>query len=229
MTIPAADLTTTHLDAGADVPANARVELKAAVDKINAIINDLGAGNIVWTNANDGASSGLDSDLLDGQHGTHYLDLANSTGTLSSSKVQTSGLDSDLLDGQHGTHYLARANHTGSQAQSTITNLVTDLAAKLTQTTNLSSGSAIGAKGYFQFGNFLFNVGSVQSSETVVVSETFSLAFTALINITTSPWDQTNDYTYKIHNASNSGFDITQSSADGGAPLIHYCAIGWKT
>ena len=39
-----------------------------------------------------------------------------------------SGLDADLLDGQSSAHYLARANHTGTQAQSTITNLPTDLA-----------------------------------------------------------------------------------------------------
>ena len=30
----------------------------------------------------DGAASGLDADLLDGQHGTHYLNAANLTGTL---------------------------------------------------------------------------------------------------------------------------------------------------
>lgn len=42
-----------------------------------------------------------------------------------------SGLDADLLDGQEGSHYLDRANHTGTQAQSTITGLVSALAAKL--------------------------------------------------------------------------------------------------
>src|SRR5690606_18883459 len=42
-----------------------------------------------------------------------------------------SGLDADLLDGQHGSYYLDRANHTGTQAQSTITDLVADLAAKI--------------------------------------------------------------------------------------------------
>jgi hypothetical protein len=41
-----------------------------------------------------------------------------------------SALDADLLDGQNGTFYLDRTNHTGTQAQSTVTNLVTDLAAK---------------------------------------------------------------------------------------------------
>lgn len=34
----------------------------------------------MWNSGNDGAGSGLDADLLDGQHGSYYLDLANSTG-----------------------------------------------------------------------------------------------------------------------------------------------------
>jgi hypothetical protein len=35
----------------------------------------------VWTNTTDGAGSGLDADLLDGQQGSYYLDYANFTGT----------------------------------------------------------------------------------------------------------------------------------------------------
>ena len=42
----------------------------------------------------DGAGSGLDADLLDGQHGSHYLDLANSTGSLPSARFG---------DGSHGS------------------------------------------------------------------------------------------------------------------------------
>ena len=43
----------------------------------------LGAtGGTIWTSANDGAASGLDADLLDGQQGTYYLDSANLTGVL---------------------------------------------------------------------------------------------------------------------------------------------------
>lgn len=38
--------------------------------------------------------------------------------------------NSDQLGGQVGSYYLSRTNHTGSQAQSTITNLTSDLAAK---------------------------------------------------------------------------------------------------
>lgn len=48
----------------------------------------LGSGKDLWVNANkvwhagnDGASSGLDSDLLDGQQGSYYLDWTNFTNT----------------------------------------------------------------------------------------------------------------------------------------------------
>ena len=39
------------------------------------------AGNTVWDAGNDGSGSGLDSDLLDGQHGSHYLNYNNFTNT----------------------------------------------------------------------------------------------------------------------------------------------------
>ena len=36
--------------------------------------------NKMWSASNDGSGSGLDADLLDGQHGSYYTDLSNSTG-----------------------------------------------------------------------------------------------------------------------------------------------------
>lgn len=39
-------------------------------------------GNVMWHAGNDGAGSGLDSDLLDGQQGSYYRNLVNSTGVL---------------------------------------------------------------------------------------------------------------------------------------------------
>jgi hypothetical protein len=44
-------------------------------------------GNTVWDAGNDGAASGLDADLLDGQHGTYYLAAANLTGTVASARL----------------------------------------------------------------------------------------------------------------------------------------------
>lgn len=51
-------------------------------------VNDLKYnGNTVWHVGNDGSGSTLDADLLDGQHGTYYRDLANSTGTLPNARI----------------------------------------------------------------------------------------------------------------------------------------------
>lgn len=44
--------------------------------------------NLRWENKNAGAGSGLDADLLDGQHGSYYTDASNiSTGTLGSGRL----------------------------------------------------------------------------------------------------------------------------------------------
>ena len=46
--------------------------------------------NIVWHAGNDGASSGLDSDKLDGQEGSYYLNASNlSSGTIADARLST--------------------------------------------------------------------------------------------------------------------------------------------
>jgi hypothetical protein len=92
-------------------------------------------------NVTEGAGSDLDADLLDGQHGSHYLDWGNlanvpadiadgDDGTTYSAGNQLnlagttfnvtegagSGLDADLLDGRHGSHYLDWGNLTNVPA-----------------------------------------------------------------------------------------------------------------
>jgi hypothetical protein len=48
-------------------------------------------GSTVWRAANDGASSGLDADLLDGEHGSYYRDAANlNAGTIPDARISTS-------------------------------------------------------------------------------------------------------------------------------------------
>jgi hypothetical protein len=58
----------------------------------------------------DGAGSGLDADLLDGQHGANFLAAASYTAADVLAKLLTvdgggSGLDADLLDGQHASAF----------------------------------------------------------------------------------------------------------------------------
>jgi len=86
------------------------------------VAESTGKINLGWIP--QGSGSNLDTDLLDGQHGSYYLDRANHTGTQPPSSINPQGsgstLDADLLDGQHGDYYLNRANHTGTQPPNTI-------------------------------------------------------------------------------------------------------------
>ena len=57
----------------AEVRSDLNVEDGATADQTAADIRGLG----FFDTSNDGATSGLDADLLDGQHGSHYLDFGN--------------------------------------------------------------------------------------------------------------------------------------------------------
>ena len=81
----------------------------------------------------DGAGSGVDADLLDGQQGTYYLDFSNFTNTPSPADYLAavklvdgagSGLDADLLDGQQGTYYLDYTNFTNTPTATDLLNQI---------------------------------------------------------------------------------------------------------
>ncbi|MDH4743152.1 phage tail protein [Sphingomonas sp. CBMAI 2297] len=61
-----------------------RFVLQGATASIGGALNVSGtitrAGSLVWDAANDGAGSGLDADLLDGQHGSYYADIVGRLG-----------------------------------------------------------------------------------------------------------------------------------------------------
>lgn len=81
----------------------------------------VGAAHELWHGGNDGSGSGLDADMLDGQQGSYYTDIAARLGytplnaiNYTASDIRTklltvdgsgSGIDADLLDGQHGSFY----------------------------------------------------------------------------------------------------------------------------
>lgn len=77
----------------------------------------------IWTSANDGSTSGLDADLLDGHDGDWYVSntyfAAQYTGSNILTKLLTvdgsgSGLDADLLDGRNGDYYVANTYFSGA-------------------------------------------------------------------------------------------------------------------
>lgn len=112
-----AGLSKANFDAGTDSPANARAELEALYDHVLLISNEVTDSATVWHSGNDGATSGLDADLLDGQHGSYYRDADNiNAGELALAHIPTNltGKNADQLDGQEGSYYTNSANHTGT-------------------------------------------------------------------------------------------------------------------
>lgn len=98
-------------------------KLNTTLDAIDAqmksVADSLAAGGNIETAAEvlaalltvDGAGSGVDADLLDGQHGAYYLPAASYTAADVLAKLltvdgSTSGIDADLLDGFEGSAYL---------------------------------------------------------------------------------------------------------------------------
>ena len=78
-------------------------------------------GNKVWDAGNDGSGSGLDSDLLDGQHGSYYRNASNlNAGTIPAARVPTlnqnttgnaaTASDAALLDGLDSSQFLRSDN-----------------------------------------------------------------------------------------------------------------------
>jgi len=83
----------------------------AAYGRANVAFSNFTAANILSNLLTvDGAGTGLDADLLDGQQGSYYLPATSYSASDVLSKLATvdgsgSGLDADLLDGQQGTYY----------------------------------------------------------------------------------------------------------------------------
>jgi L-ascorbate metabolism protein UlaG (beta-lactamase superfamily) len=67
-------------------------------------------GQTAWHAGNDGSGSGVDADLLDGQHGSFFLPAATFSAAEVLSRLVTvdgsgSGVDADLLDGYHASSF----------------------------------------------------------------------------------------------------------------------------
>ncbi|WP_257555068.1 hypothetical protein [Sphingobium sp. CFD-2] len=70
---------------------------------------------VFWGPNNDGAGSGLDADLLDGQDGSYYANITQRLGYTPwhpGNDGAGSGLDADLLDGLQASQFMRNANGT---------------------------------------------------------------------------------------------------------------------
>lgn len=142
MVWPTDSLTKTNFDAGTDSPASARAELEALYDHVKLISAEVTDGATVWHSGNDGATSGLDADLLDGQHGSYYTNASNiNAGKISNDYVNTgagNGLDADLLDGNQGSYYNDLANATGTLTNDVDTDSLTVNGEAITEIDNVT-------------------------------------------------------------------------------------------
>jgi hypothetical protein len=124
---------------------DARVQLSGTDLNLN--------GSKIWTAGNDGASSGLDADLLDGQHGSYYLDYNNLTNT------PTTSSNADTLDNLDSTQFLRSDTDDTFAADLTIagsSNSNIDFTpGSSTGSNNLNFNDDTGTQqGYFAFWNF---------------------------------------------------------------------------
>ncbi|WP_020409804.1 gp53-like domain-containing protein [Hahella ganghwensis] len=101
------------------LPANLVSEVNGksgpSVNLVAADIPDLGTA----ATKGEGAGSGLNADLLDGQHGSYYLAAASYTASDVLTKIKSvdgagSGLDADTLDGFEASSFLLAATYTAA-------------------------------------------------------------------------------------------------------------------
>lgn len=76
-------------------------------------------GATVWRNTNDGAGSGLDADLLDGQDGAYFLNCVNFTGSLADARLSSN------VPLKNGTNAFTGACTFTSLGNSTVTGTLT--------------------------------------------------------------------------------------------------------
>jgi hypothetical protein len=77
------------------------------------------AWRTIWTNENDGSGSGLDADLLDGQHGSYYVNTSGNQ-TIGGTKKFTSTIDGDISGNAATADYASLANRTPNSFGSTL-------------------------------------------------------------------------------------------------------------
>lgn len=166
-------------------------------------------GNVVWTAANDGAASGLDADLLDGQQGAYYLPAASYTAADVLTKIKTvdgsgSGLDADFLDGQTGSYYSDATNiAAGTLADARLPTRLGIVAKTITDwnsatengwyngnaATNAPSSTIVGTTAWVQGRTEMFGTGyGIQTAWGVSATPAAANTITAMRVISNSVW-----------------------------------------
>ncbi|MGY8867483.1 MAG: hypothetical protein ACKVJK_17930, partial [Methylophagaceae bacterium] len=145
----------------------------------------------IWSSGNDGAGSGLDADLLDGQHGSYYAPAShNHSGVYL--PISGKAADSELLDGVNGASYL-RSDADDSYTANNL--LFPTLSLNIANNNGAGSGNTYfrGDSSHFVFGltsgntlymNYGNSAGAFRTEGTITHNS-------ALVG--TTPWGNSND------------------------------------
>ena len=136
-------------------------EAQAGIDALRALTPSAAKAAILgWLLAQDGAGSGIDADLLDGQQGAYYIDIparlgfnplnaalytaADVRGKLITVDGSGSGVDADLLDGEHGSYYRDLTNSTGTLPNGRLAGFYSGLTLETVPNSTWVAGGAYG-------------------------------------------------------------------------------------
>lgn len=149
--------------------------------RIDFSVNNLTKqGQVIWHAGNDGAGSTLDADLLDGQQGAWYQDMANATGTLADARLSTNvsllNVSSTFTGSQTFDGNLTRFTHGATDLRIEVSNA--DASAPRIQSygnkplylNELGNQVIIGGSGLIINGNTAWHGGNFQPSSKLDVS-----------------------------------------------------------
>ena len=145
--IPSTIVPTGNVDAGTDNPATARADINTLIVAYNQLIAAMVGGSTMYSDENEGVSSGLDAGTLDGQDKAFFQTATNiNTGTLPLAQIPATltGKDADTLDGQHGSYYRNAGNlnaGTVPEAQLTVGALGAKGILELASSTEMTTGT----------------------------------------------------------------------------------------
>jgi hypothetical protein len=167
----------------------------------------------------DGAGSGLDADLLDGQHAADFLAASDYTAADVLTKIKTvdgaaSGLDADLLDGNEASAFaLSGHNHTGVYADASHNHAASEVTSGTLDNARLPTTidqTIVKAK---QFGTTEYDAGNSGTTKTIDFANGQNQKLTLTGNVAVTLSNPVAGNTCKVKILSGSGsFTVTFST-----------------
>lgn len=197
------------------------LELRNEITDGNLELNTQGTGqvlintNTAWHSGNDGDSSGLDADLLDGQHGSYYRNATNiNAGTINDAYLPAT-ISSDIT----GNAATATTATTATNA----TQLNSQSASFYTNASNLSSGTLPDAR-------LSTTVDRRLARAWASFNGTGTPAINSAYNVASITDNGTGDYTVNFTSAlSNANYAVVVTASDLGTTLIFHVNVRTKT